>query len=78
MATKRPAVPEVLTIPETAALLRMSSMTVYRLIAAGDLETCDVAPSSSPTPKTRVLAESVGELIRSRTRVAPKVRTHHT
>lgn len=68
MATRAPVIPEVLTIPETAAVLKCSGMTVRRLIAAGDLATTDISPSGSPATKTRVLADSVGEFIRSRTR----------
>lgn len=34
---------DALTIPETARALRVSRATVYRLIAAGKLRTCNIA-----------------------------------
>jgi excisionase family DNA binding protein len=58
--------PSLLTIPETAAELRVSDDTVYRLIAKGDLATTDVAPTGSRKPKTRVVRASVNELIQRR------------
>lgn len=37
-ATKEPfVVPELLTVEDAAAILRMSKMTVYRLVDSGDL-----------------------------------------
>lgn len=74
MATANAATP-LLTIPETASALRISRGTVYNLIAAGDLETTDVAPTGSRAPKTRVFADSVSSLIESRTRSARKLRS---
>lgn len=65
----------LLTIPETATALRVSRGTVYNLIAAGDLDTTDVAPTGARSPKTRVIAESVNALIASRTRTTPKLRS---
>jgi hypothetical protein len=75
MAAKRPTVPELLTIPETAAALKVCEGTVYNLVAAGDLQTTDVAPSGARATKTRVLADSVTALITSRTRTARKLRS---
>lgn len=69
------APPPLLTVLETAVALRVSDDTVYRLIAAGDLESTDVAPTGSRRPKTRVLAKSVNEFIASRTRNARGLRS---
>lgn len=38
VANRKPAPPDLYTIPETLAALRVSRMTYYRLVAAGDLE----------------------------------------
>jgi len=56
------------TINEAAALLRVSRATVYRLIATGDLESVDVAPTGSRSPKTRVSADAIARFIEARTR----------
>lgn len=56
------------TIPETAAILGVSRATVYHLIACGDLGSCDVAPSASKRPKTRVSDEHIERFIKARTR----------
>lgn len=37
MVTDQPGVPQLLTVAEVADLLRVSNMTVYRLIKSGDL-----------------------------------------
>jgi excisionase family DNA binding protein len=58
----------LLTIGETAAELRVSPDTVYRLISAGDLAAVDVAPSGSRRPKTRVERSDLAVYIKSRTR----------
>jgi excisionase family DNA binding protein len=60
-----------LTIAETAAALRIGPKTVYRLIAAGDVASCDVAPSGSRASKTRVPRTALEQFIERRTR-----RTH--
>lgn len=44
----------LLTIPETADLLRCTGMHVYRLIDAGELPTVDIALPSSSRTKRRV------------------------
>jgi hypothetical protein len=76
MTTRKPVViPEVLTIPETAAALKCCRNTVYTLIAAGDLEATDIAPTGSTKPKTRVIAASVAALLTSRTRATPHLRS---
>lgn len=67
--------PEVLTIPETAAALKVCRGTIYALIAAGDLDTCDIAPTGSPKPKTRVIAASVARFIERRTRSTGRIRS---
>lgn len=79
MATrKQTAPPAALTIAEAAATLRISPKSVYRLIAAGDLASCDVARSGSRASKTRVPQTAIEDFLAGRTRVTPKVRTHHT
>jgi excisionase family DNA binding protein len=65
---------EILTIPEAAARLKCSRGTVYNLIAAGDLDVTDIAPTGSTTPKTRVLADSLDALLRSRIANARRLR----
>lgn len=56
------------TIDETAELLRVGRVTVYRLIAAGDLEATDVAPTGSRSPKTRVSEDAIAAFIAARAR----------
>lgn len=62
-------------IDETAERLQVGRATVYRLIAAGDLEACDAAPTGSLRPKTRVSDEAIAKFIESRTRKAKALRT---
>jgi transposase len=62
-------------LPDVADMLDVSLTTVYRLIAAGDLESCDIAPSGSPQPKTRVSDEQLAAFIKKRTRKTPRLRT---
>lgn len=62
------------SVEVTAELLDLSPATVYRLIAAGDLETCDAAPSGSRRPKTRVSDDAIDAFIRARTRKAKQLR----
>jgi len=57
-------------IPEVMRRLKTSKDTVYRLIAAGDLESCDIAPPGSKAPKTRVSDEAIERFIAARTRKA--------
>lgn len=45
MATEQMPRPDVLTAAEVAAMLRVSSMTVYRLIQAGELPALRVGRS---------------------------------
>lgn len=66
---------ELLTIPETARTLRIDRRTVYRLIAAGDLDAVDIAPTGSTRSKTRVPAASVAQFIERRSRNAADLRT---
>jgi excisionase family DNA binding protein len=51
------ALPQLLTIPQTAAVLRCSDNHVYNLIADGDLSAVDIARRGSRKPKTRVPQE---------------------
>jgi excisionase family DNA binding protein len=60
----------LLTIPETAAELRVSPKTVYRRIAAGDLEVTDIAATGAFGTRTRVPRASLDAYIKSRTRRA--------
>lgn len=63
------------TIPETAKRLKVCRDTVYAYIAAGDLESCDIAPSGSKRPKTRVSDEAIAKFIKTRTRQPKRLRT---
>jgi excisionase family DNA binding protein len=60
--------PSLLTIPETAAELRVSDDTVYRLIADGSLDAVDVSGRDSRRAKTRVPRESIETFIKARRR----------
>jgi transposase len=62
-------------ISEAARLLDVSRGTVYNLIAAGDLESVDIAPSNSPSPITRVRADVIERFIKARSRKAKHLRT---
>lgn len=68
MATATAPASALLTIPETAAHLRVGINTVYRLIASGDLASTDVAPKGSLKPKTRVPRKAADAFIEARTR----------
>lgn len=63
------------TIPETARLLGVHRDTVYQLINRGDLESCDIAPSGSRRPKTRVSDAAIERFITARTRKPKRLRT---
>lgn len=67
--------PYLNTIPETAKKLQVSRETVYQLINRGDLESCDIAPSGSRRPKTRVSDEHIAAFIKARTRKPKRLRT---
>lgn len=62
-------------IDETAEILRVSRVTVYRLIAAGDLESIDAAPTGSRRSKTRVSEEAITRFIEKRTRKPKALRS---
>jgi len=62
-------------IDETAELLGVGRATVYRLIAAGDLGSCDVAPTGSKRPKTRVSERHIAKFIADRDRQPKRLRT---
>lgn len=61
---------EALTIPKAAAALGVSPMSVYRLIACGDLPATEVACSTSTRTKTRVTRSAVNTFLAARTRTA--------
>lgn len=63
------------TIPEAAERLKCSRVTVYKYIAAGDLESCDIAPTGSRRSKTRVSDEAIAKFIKARTRQPKRLRT---
>lgn len=67
--------PNLNTIPETAKKLRVSRETVYQLINRGDLESCDIAPTGSRRPKTRVSDGAIEAFIAARTRKAKHLRS---
>lgn len=75
MAASKTAAPAVLTIPEAAARLRCSRGHVYNLIAAGDLDVVDIAPTGSTQSKTRVIEASVSAFLESRIRNARQLRS---
>lgn len=56
------------TIPQTTEMLDVPRVTAYRLIAVGDLESCDVAPSTSRRSKTPVSDDAISTFIQARTR----------
>lgn len=66
---------ELHSVVAAADVLEVSKWTVYRLIASGDLDTVDVAPSGSRRAKTRVPAESLAAFIASRRSNAKTLRT---
>lgn len=55
----------VLTIAEAAEELRVSEMTVYRLISAGDLDTCDVG--TGRRARTRIPRAALEAYVAGRT-----------
>lgn len=68
---ERPATEQQLnTIPETAAKLRISRDTVYRLIAGGALGSCDVSTPGARRPKTRVSDVHIQAFITARSRTS--------
>jgi excisionase family DNA binding protein len=58
---------QLLTVPETAARLRVNRSTVYDLIAAGELRVVDLGHGRS---KTRIPEDALAEFIAARTRTA--------
>ena len=62
------------SVDATAEILEIGRNTVYRLIASGALESCDVAPPGSHAPKTRVSDEAIAKFIAARTRQATHLR----
>lgn len=66
------AEPLLLKIGEVADALRCGETHVYRLIAAGELDTTDVATPGSSKSKSRVPRESLHAYVRRQTRSAPR------
>lgn len=66
--TPAKSAPRLHDITTTAEILGVSRDTVYRLIATGDLESCDVAPTGSRQSKTRVSDDAIRAFIAARTR----------
>lgn len=64
--------PMLLKIGEVAAALRCGETHVYRLIAAGELDTTDVAHPGSSKSKSRVPRESLHAYVRRQTRSTPR------
>jgi excisionase family DNA binding protein len=67
--------PRLYRIEEAAELLGVSRPTTYRLIAAGDLGSVDVAPTGSKRPKTRVSDQHIAKFIADRDRKRKPLRT---
>lgn len=61
--------PVLLTIPETAAQLRVSRTTVYRLINEGHLATVDISRVPGHT-RTRVSRAAITRYVKDRERQA--------
>lgn len=66
---------QLLTIPQVADALGVHRSTVYDLIARGDLESCDIAPSGSRSPKTRVSDAAIERFVAARTRKTGHLRS---
>lgn len=63
-----PCLPEVLTVKETAAVLRCGLTTAYDMVESGQLKTCRVGRGKRGI---RVLASSVEEILRGSATAAP-------
>lgn len=73
MAAKTAAPPRLLRIPQVADVLGCSRGHVYNLIAAGQLDTVDIAPPGNAS-KTRVPESSVTAYVASRLANAKQLR----
>ena len=62
-------------IEDAAERLGVSRTTAYRLIAGGDLGSCDVAPPGSTRPMTRVSDAHIAKFIADRDRQPKRLRT---
>ncbi len=58
--------PEFLTLKETAGLLRLSPVTVWRRIKSGDLACCDFGKRSCRIPRS-----AIDDFIKHSLRVSP-------
>lgn len=67
--------PRLYRIEEVAELLDVSRATAYRLVASGDLGSCDVAPTGSKRPKTRISEAHLTKFITDRDRQPKRLRT---
>lgn len=67
--------PRLYRIEQAAELLDVSRATAYRLVAAGDLGSVDVAPTGSKRPKTRVSEAHIAKFIADRDRQPKRLRT---
>lgn len=67
--------PRLYRIEQAAELLDVSRATAYRLVAAGDLGSVDVAPSGSKRAKTRVSEAHIAKFIADRDRQPKRLRT---
>lgn len=61
---------QLLSIPAAAARLSCSENHVYRLIAAGQLRSVEIKPTTSKRSKTRIREEDLQAFIDAATRVA--------
>jgi len=64
----------LMTVPEAAEHLRLSEMTVYRLISDGSIQTVDVSTRASTRSRTRITREALGEFIAARSSNRPRRR----
>lgn len=64
--------PLLLTVPETAAHLRMDRKTVYRLISSGELRATDISATKGGRTRTRIRRDDLERFIDARTRAVPR------
>ncbi len=67
--------PRLYRVEEAAERLGVSRPTAYRLIAAGDLGSCDVAPTGSTRSMTRVSEAHLAKFIANRDRKPKRLRS---
>lgn len=59
------APPQLLTIPEAAAALRLGRNAIYRRIADGTLRAVDIAPKGAKRTRLRIPADALERYIQS-------------